>query len=238
MFLVVVNSLILNPGLISIIENPDQVITLDANFIIPPDRTNIGAPRGYSFSSFKQIWLDPIFISFSALAIHEAVYDEIISPAEKSFIDQCISELPPRLIIHRDSTLTHIEQGLRNSIEEKLYPFTQYDPKLNNKKDRGEVKSLSYIATKGFLYFAANDTIAINLIEDAEKLETGLDNIFSLKMYELIFYLSIMGVVDTKNMRNLYRYQYHLTKNEKTNNPGWGNFISEMRTLYSAYIPQ
>ena len=234
----VVNSLILNSGLISILENPDQVITLDANFIIPPDRTNIGAPRGYSFSSFKKIWLDPIFLSFSALAIHEAVYDEIISSSERSFIDQCISVLPPRLIIHRDSSLTHIEQGLRNSIEEKLYPLTQYDPQLNNKKDRGEVKSLSYIATKGLLYFAANDTVAINLIEDAEKLETGLDNIFAIKMYEMIFYLSIMGVADIKNMRNLYRYQYHLTKKEKMNNPSWGNFILEMKSLYNTYIPQ
>lgn len=47
---------------------------------------------------------------------------------------------------------------------------------LNNKNGRGELKALSYIAVKGLLYFASHDTNAIQLIEKAEKWNTGLDN--------------------------------------------------------------
>ncbi len=35
-----------NPALVSLFENPGQTIFLDANFLIPPDRTKVGAkPR-------------------------------------------------------------------------------------------------------------------------------------------------------------------------------------------------
>ena len=72
---------------------------------------------------------------------------------------------------------------LRDSIEEKNYPHTKYDPLLDNKDDRGEVKSLAYIAVKELLYFAANDSNAIQLIEKAEEWETSLDNVQAIQMY-------------------------------------------------------
>jgi rRNA-processing protein FCF1 len=66
-----------NPALISIIENPEQIITLDANFLIAPDRRPI-TKRGIGFEQFNEIWLDPIFSVFPNLAIHESVYDELV----------------------------------------------------------------------------------------------------------------------------------------------------------------
>ena len=62
-----------NPALISIIEDPGQIITLDANFLIAPDRRPI-TTNGIGFEPFKSIWLDPIFSAFPNLAIHESVY--------------------------------------------------------------------------------------------------------------------------------------------------------------------
>jgi hypothetical protein len=38
-----------NPSLISILKNPNQIITLDANFLIPPNRTKI-TKRGFFFT--------------------------------------------------------------------------------------------------------------------------------------------------------------------------------------------
>ena len=52
-----------NPGLKSIVANHEQIITLDANFLIPPDRNRL-IGRGLDFSKFQQIWLDPIFGAF------------------------------------------------------------------------------------------------------------------------------------------------------------------------------
>ena len=220
-----------NPALESIFNNPNQVITLDANFLIPPDRSKYNT-RAFDFYTFQNIWLNPIFEVFDNLAIHEAVYDELISPSVKNYIDQKIKNVPPRLRVHKDSSLSPKELVLRDSIEEKIYPLTKYDPILDNNADRGEVKSLAYIAVKGLPYFAAHDSNAIQLIEKSEEWMTGLDNIQAIKMYELIFYLHTTNRGDKKALKMLYKYQYYLTRREKQMNPEWGLFTSAMEALY------
>lgn len=221
----------LNHTLISLFNNPNQIITLDANFLIPPNRNQI-VKRGFDFPLFKKTWLDPIFSAFSMLAIHEAVYDELVITTLREYIETLKTNNPPKIIIHTDSSLTAVEKILRDSIEEKISPHTNYDPKLDNKDDRGEVKSLSYIAVKGLLYFAAHDNNALQLIEKAEQWSTGLDNVKAIQMYELIYYLYVKNIGDKSSLRMLYKYQYHLTNHEKSTNPEWRELISKMNTLY------
>jgi len=220
-----------NLALESIFINPNQLITLDANVLIPPDRSRY-TRRSFDFQIFQRIWLEPIFEAFPNLAIHEAVYDELVLPSVKAYIDTHINNIHPRLSIHKDSSLTPEEHIIRDSIEEKIYPLTKYDPMLDNKDDRGEVKSLAYIAVKGLLYFVAHDSNAIQLIEKAEEWATGLDNVKAIKIYELIFYLYKTNKSDKKGLRLLYKYQYHLTKHEKKTNPEWDQFIEAMEALY------
>jgi len=102
---------------------------------------------------------------------------------------------------------------LRNTIEDKISPLTYYDPKVDNKRDRGEVKSLAFVAIKGMLYFAAHDNQALLLIDKAEKWSTGLDNVQSIRMYELIYYLSAIGIGDKDNLN-------------------WGEFRNKMDMFY------
>jgi len=101
---------------------------------------------------------------------------------------------------------------------------------------RGEVKSLSFIAVKGLLYFAAHDNNAIQLIEKSEEWSTGLDNVQAIKMYELIYYLYGNDLADKTAMKMLYKYQYYLTDREKSTNPNWGDFSSTMDNLYASYF--
>ncbi|MEQ8199515.1 MAG: hypothetical protein ABRQ27_16190 [Clostridiaceae bacterium] len=220
-----------NSSLKSIFNNPNQIITLDANFLIPPDRSR-HAKRSFDFSLFKKVWLDPIFDAFSMIAIHEAVYDELVITTLQEYVETLKKEIPPRILIHSDSSLTAVEKVLRDSIEAKIYPYTNYDPKLDNKDDRGEVKSLSYIAVKGLLYFAAHDNNALQLIEKAEQWSTGLDNVKAIQMYELIFYLYAKNKGDKNSLKMLYKYQYYLTDCEKRTNSEWGEFIKAMNILY------
>lgn len=117
----------------------------------------------------------------------------------------------------------------------KIYPLTKSDPLLDNKDNRGEVKSLAYIAVKGLIYFATHDSNAVQLIEKAEEWTTGLDNVQVIKMYELIFYLYKTDKSDNKALRMLYKYQYYLTSREKQTNPEWGQFISAMEELYPVF---
>jgi hypothetical protein len=221
-----------NPSLISIFNNPNQIITLDANFLIPPDRSRI-IRRGFDFLLFKKVWLDPIFTAFPMIAIHEAVYDElVITTSLREYVEMLKAENPPKIIIHSDSELTAVEKILRDSIEDKIYPHTNYDPTLDNKDDRGEVKSLSHIAVKGLLYFAAHDNNALQLIEKAEQWSTGLDNVKAIQMCELIFYLYTNNLGEKDSLRMLYKYQYYLTEHEKKTNPEWGEFTSTMGNIY------
>lgn len=107
--------------LFSLYDKPNQIITLDANFLIPPDRQSLSI----------------MGIPFSNLAIPEAVYAELVLIPIKSFIQAKLVAIPPQIIIHKDSELTRIEQMLRDSIEAKIYTFTRYEPQLNNHEDRG-----------------------------------------------------------------------------------------------------
>lgn len=224
-----------NISLISLIKNPNQIITLDANFLIPPYRKNF-TRQSFNFKTYREIWLDPIFSLFPMVAIHEAVLEELVNGDLNRYIEDLVCRKPPKIIIHKDSDLSEIEKILRDSIEEKIYPKTGYDPKLDNKDDRGEVKSLSYIAVKGLLYFASHDNNAIQLIEKSEQWNTGLDNVQAIQMHELIYYLYVKNSVDKKALRMLYKYQYHLTENEKRINPEWGEFIKLMNQLYDNMI--
>jgi len=220
-----------NTALISVIEEPEQIITLDANFLIAPDRRPI--TRGsIGFKQFKEIWLDPIFATFPNLAIHESVYDELVGISPQKYVDLKLHSNPPGIIIHKDSSLTEIERVIRNSVEARIAQHTKYEPILDNKDDRGEVKSLSYIAVKGLLYFAAHDNNVIQLIEKSGEWSTGLDNVKAIKMYELIYYLYKKDLTDKTAMRMLYKYQYYLTEREKMTNPSWGEFSDRMDSIY------
>lgn len=224
-----------NPALISMINNPNQIITLDANFLIPPCRQQLTTVR-IEFKHFKKIWLDPIFKAFPQIAIHEAVYEELVDESPRNFIKSKLEDFPQGIIIHKDSSLSEIERILRSTIESKIASRTKYDPLLNNRDDRGEVKSLSFIAVRGLLYFAAHDNNAIQLIEKSAAWSTGLDNVQAIKMFELLFYLHKNTLADNKALKMLYKYQYYLTENEKRMNPDWGVFTSSMEILYDPYF--
>lgn len=224
-----------NPALVSLFYDPNQVITLDANFLIPPDRPS-SSRRGIPFSKFQECWLEPIFEIFPNLAIHEAVLDELISLDIKTYIQSKILSIPPRIIIHKDSDLNNVEQMLRDSIETKIFPYTNYHPQLNNRADRGEVKTLAFIAVKGLLYFAAHDYNALQLVENAEAWATGLDTIQAIKMYEILFFLHMKKPALGKSLRMLYKYQYYLTENERSMNPEWGEFVKSMGILYQGLL--
>jgi hypothetical protein len=90
----------LNLALISIIKDPEQVITLDANFIIPPYRRQF-SKSSIEFDKFREIWLNPIFEAFPNLAIHEAVYQELVDILPRAFVDEKGKSVPPGIIIHR-----------------------------------------------------------------------------------------------------------------------------------------
>lgn len=225
-----------NPAFQSIIQNPGQKVFLDANFFIPPDRSEVAKVRAYSFTDFKECWLIPLLSEFAGLAIHESVYDELVADSIKEYADEQTSCIPSKLRIHYDSELSSSEEALRNTYINKIAVHSLYNPTRDNAKDRGEVRSLSFMAVKQFLYFAANDALPVRLIKDAAKLLTGLDDMQIVQMYELIYFLYKTGRYDNKALRILYKYQYYLTAGDKRINPEWGCFVEQMDLLYNGIL--
>jgi hypothetical protein len=159
-----------NPAFQSIILNPGQKVFLDANFFIPPDRSDV-------------------------------------------------------------SELSNAEEALRNTYISKIAVHSLYNPTRDNAKDRGEVKSLSFMAVQQFLFFAANDALPVRLIKETAQLGTGLDDMQVVQMYELIYYLYKTDRYDKNALRILYKHQYYLTAWDKKSNPEWGSFIEQMDLL-------
>lgn len=59
-------------------------------------------------------------------------------------------------------------------------------------------------------------------------MNTGLDDLGIVQMYELIYYLCKTGKYDNKQLRILYKYQYYLSPTDKRTNPDWGTFIEQI----------
>ncbi|ERI10362.1 hypothetical protein [Aneurinibacillus aneurinilyticus] len=222
-----------NPALLSLIDNYRQVLTLDANFFIPPDRSkeNKKIPT-LDFNLFKKHWLTPLILTFPYLSIHQAVYDEFQTGSVRDFVTQKISGNPSSIMLLRDEELDSQEKIVRNSLEISIARPTRYSPGIDNKDDRGEVKSLAHIATKGYLYFCSHDSNALRLIDDASELQTNLDNVLSIRTYEIQYYLLRMEMAEKGFIRSLYKYMYYLTESDKKHNLSWEEFCNGMDTLY------
>ena len=227
-----VNTAFANASFLNLVENKDQIVFLDANFFIPPDRSNCINVKPVKFDWYKEKWLEPLLNEFKGASIHESVYAELVDTIIKAFTDKNINSEPKRLTVFYNSELKENEKELMAFYVDKLAVHSQYDPDKDNAKDRGEVLSLSYMATKNYLFFAANDVLPIRLIRDADKLNTGLDDMGVIQMYELIYFLYRTNKYETKALRQLYKYQYYLTDAEKRMNPEWGIFIQKMDELY------
>jgi len=222
-----------NLGFISVLKNNNQIFLIDANIFIPPDRSKEHSGiKPVPFEFYKNYWIEPFIDTFKPIGIHEAVYREFESNSIKTLIENKKNDIPPSIYIYYDSNLNEQEKIVRMTIESKIAKYTNYNPTIDNRDDRGEVKSLSYIATKQLLYFCSHDSNAIRLVEDAEKLETSLEEVFMIKPYEVIYYLVKNNIGYTEKLRIIYKYLYYLSKNDKKINPSWGEFIEKMDELY------
>jgi hypothetical protein len=173
-----------NSALISLIEDFAQIISVDANFLIPPDRSReVRGAQAITFHAFRKFWLDPLFVTFPYLAIHEAVYEELVNSSSRTYVKEKIEN--GQMILLSDQDLDERESAYRAMIESQIAAHTAYDPEIDNKDDRGEVKSLAYIATKQLLYFCSRDSRALRLLSDPFKNTIGLFSVSAVHAYEL-----------------------------------------------------
>jgi hypothetical protein len=162
------------------------------------------------------------------------VYDEFVQDDVKSYVDTKKSAKSNPITVHYNKNMNVTERSLMQTYINMIAQHSQYIPARDNKKDRGEVLSLAYMAAKGFIYFSANDFLPIRLIQEASSLKTGLDNLQIIQMYEMIYYLVKHNAGDKQTLKQLYKYMYRRTEREKRDNPDWTEFMDGMDALYKA----
>lgn len=216
---------------LTLISNPQTEIVLDACIIISPDRrNNIKAPADRrhllkaNFDQYKTNFLDLLFSYFSNISIHEAVNDkEIVDDEARRFTDEQLQK--GKLKILKDSDLTTTQMVVRNAVESLISQSTNYNISRDNKDDRGEVKTLSYVAAVGSFYFSSRDDNALELLNTFSTKTNTLSNINPIRFFELIFFLNHLNKKDY--YKYLYKLCYYMTEEEKKYNPNWGEFISK-----------
>ena len=75
-----------NPAFQSIIQNPGQKVFLDANFFIPPDRSEVAKVRAYSFTDFKECWLIPLLSESLIVSKNTQMNRQVVSLRSLGFI--------------------------------------------------------------------------------------------------------------------------------------------------------
>ena len=165
-----------------LLKGNKQDIFIDANIIIPPDRKKLGAQHAFDFHSYKSMWLIPIRDHIKTLYIHESAMDEIVEDNLRDFIVSCDSNF----IEKSNSELSPYELYVMGTYIDKLSVFSEYNPEIDNSKDRGEILTLSYMATKGYSILSSCDGLVMNLIE---KLDSSKTNLIGMKVLHILINL-------------------------------------------------
>lgn len=226
-----------NNNYIDLLNDKIQTVVIDANLIIPPDRSSInsinGAKLKVPFEKYSHFFIDPVLRIFKSIAIHEAVYEELVVIDQiKEYIDIKISSGQIKYLENKN--LNNSEKQIYDTVEKSVSQFTNYNPSTNNSADRGEVKSIAYAVAKNLLYFSTNDSNAISLLERSD-LEPYLHSLGAIKIYELIY--TIRKIEGNNNaIRGLYKLLYHITSWEKKNNFTWEEFVLECEKHYDSFF--
>lgn len=142
-----------------------QPIMFDAN-IFMVGIENRGSDPNCSFENMKDLYLTPLFESFTQIYIHQTVYDEL-DPQARDLVDT-----------YKAKNVTIVD-------EDNLYSVDpQYTTTFNhiaghervqyvrgNSKDKGEVFSLAYAAHHGINYFSSKEIMVDDIARDLEELK-------------------------------------------------------------------
>jgi hypothetical protein len=87
-----------NEGLVSILKNSKKLILIDANILIPPDRSEENkAIKPVNFEFYNMYWIEPFIDTFKPIGIHDAVYREFELNSIKKLVEARKKDSPPSI---------------------------------------------------------------------------------------------------------------------------------------------
>lgn len=174
----------------SLQELLDKPILFDANiFMVGAEKRP--SNKNFSFQRMTEVYLKPLFESFSDIYVHQTVYDELDDEA-KAFVKSYEGK---NVTIVNEGSL-HGTDPLYTTIFNEISGHELVNYTRGDRKNRGEVYSLAYAAYYGMNYFCSRDAMADNVARELEL----------LKDIDVITFDIIL----------LVAYIYHAKKGDKT----------------------
>lgn len=143
----------------------NRPILFDAN-IFMVGISERGSDKNYSFENMKQLYIRPLFESFTDIYIHNEVYKELDDEA-RAFVDT-----------YKGRNVTLVDEGglygsdpkyttiFNNIAKHELVKYVR-----GRSKDRGEVYSLAYAAYYNMNYFCSKEIMVDNVVHELEDLK-------------------------------------------------------------------
>ncbi len=177
-----------------------QPVMFDAN-IFMVGIENRGSDPNCSFENMKDLYLTPLFESFTQIYMHQAVYDELDSKA-KALVD---TYKATNVTIVDEINLYGVDPQYTTTFNHIAgHERVQYD--RGNSKDRGEVYSLAYAAHYGINYFSSKEIMVDDIAKDLDELK-GIE-IITFDIIVLLAYVYYMSQGDTsrnKALKSIYK---------------------------------
>lgn len=143
----------------------NKPILFDANIFMVGISDRV-SDRNCSFENMKQLYIEPLFESFTDIYIHDEVYRELDNEA-KGFVDtykgRNVTIVNENGLYGTDPKYTTIFNNIANH---ELVKYVR-----GYSKDRGEVYSLAYAAYHNMNYFCSKEIMVDNVARELEDLK-------------------------------------------------------------------
>lgn len=178
-----------------------QPVMFDANIFMVGIENRSSDPN-CSFNNMKNLYLIPLFESFSQIYIHQMVYIELDDDS-RTLVDSyknknvtIVDEIPGSY--GTDPQYTTIFNNIAN------HKRVQYE--RGKSKDRGEVYSLAYAAYNGINYFSSKEIMVDVIAEDIDDLKNIEIITFDvIVLLSYIYYNSEGNNEHNKALKSIYK---------------------------------
>lgn len=178
----------------------NKPILFDANIFMVGISERTSDPN-CSFENMVQLYIKPLFESFTEIYIHEEVYKELDDDA-RNFVDgykgKNVSIVTEGGLYGRDPKYTTI---FNNIAKHELVNYER-----GRSKDRGEVYSLAYAAYHNMNYFCSKEIMVDNVareLVDLKDVDIVTFDIILLQAY--VYYAHQNDNSNSKGLKSIYK---------------------------------
>lgn len=178
----------------------NKPILFDANIFMVGISDRV-SDKNCSFENMKQLFIKPLFESFTDIYIHVEVYKELDDDA-RAFVDtykgKNVSIVDEGGLYGTDPRYTTI---FNNIARHELIKYER-----GSSKDRGEVYSLAYAAYHNMNYFCSKEImvdIVTRELEDLKEVDIVTFDIILLQAY--VYYAQQNNNTNSKGLKSLYK---------------------------------